>query len=294
MSAKHDSNPLPDSRQLTLFDAQFDSRIRRVEIDGVMYFSILDTFEYTGSSGSAKNPSKYWADAKKRLLKQGAEVLTEVLEHRFEGRGQRSTPIAAFRFFLRLAQVVEIAEWENVRRWMADVANERIEELNNPLIGIRNNERRLAFHRRQYLAAQIERGETIDSALRSLPDRIESIDVFKLLTNEIQKKIADPRYGQFVNAEYWAMFRAKADELQDMLNSKSIRDALPATQLQLIKSAELMIRDLVQQSDGMSMRDLLDAVEEIVAPMGAILRKACERAGVHHVTGKPLLTGGAK
>ena len=44
--------------QLTLFTPQFDERVRRVEVDGVTYFSAIDIFVQYGSEGSRKDPRK--------------------------------------------------------------------------------------------------------------------------------------------------------------------------------------------------------------------------------------------
>jgi len=65
------------SGQLSLFTPQFDERVRRVEVDGVTYFSVLDVLEHYGSEGSAENPSKYWGRAKKRLAaREGLVYIT--------------------------------------------------------------------------------------------------------------------------------------------------------------------------------------------------------------------------
>ena len=42
MSTENNSTPSADSRQLSIFTPQFDERIRRIEIDGVAYFSVLN------------------------------------------------------------------------------------------------------------------------------------------------------------------------------------------------------------------------------------------------------------
>lgn len=280
------------ANQLSLFTFQIDERIRRVEIDGVTWFSVLDTFEHYGK---AKNPTTSWNTALKRLQKQSFDTTREILVYQFpasDGRKKKETPIATFKTMLRIAQVTDFEEWESIRQWMADVAHEQLEEFANPLLGMRNAERRLEFHKRRYVTEQLKRGETVESALAALPQRIEAVDVFKLLTDEIKRNVVNPQYGQFVNAEYMAMFKATANELRTMLDSKSIRDSLPSVQLAAIKSAEGMIRILVNNSNGMTMQDLLDAVDEIVTPMGALLLKVSQRAGVHHVTGRPLIGGG--
>ena len=104
MSANSDSTPSADSRQLSIFTPQFDERIRRIEIDGVMCFSVLDIFQHYGSKGSADNPTKYWKRAEKRLLKQGGD-LPGVLQHKLPGQGGRPTPVATDAAIRAIAQL---------------------------------------------------------------------------------------------------------------------------------------------------------------------------------------------
>jgi hypothetical protein len=54
---------------------------------------LIDILTYHGSAGSAANPSKYWKRAQERIIKQGGEVIPGLVEHRFEGQGQRDTPV---------------------------------------------------------------------------------------------------------------------------------------------------------------------------------------------------------
>jgi len=82
------------SDQLSLFnEPQFDDRIRRVEINGTMYFSVLDVFTHYGK---AKNATSSWATAQKRLEKQGFELSREIRDRVMEG-GRRPTPFATLR-----------------------------------------------------------------------------------------------------------------------------------------------------------------------------------------------------
>ena len=79
MSTENNSTTSANSRQLSIFTPHFDERIRRIEIDGVAYFSVLDIFEHYGSAGSASNPRQYWSNVKKRLAKQSAAVVPQVV-----------------------------------------------------------------------------------------------------------------------------------------------------------------------------------------------------------------------
>ena len=42
MAVKPNSTPSADSRQLSIFTPHFDERIRRIEIEGVTHFSVLN------------------------------------------------------------------------------------------------------------------------------------------------------------------------------------------------------------------------------------------------------------
>lgn len=76
--------------QLSLFTPQFDDRIRRQEVDGVTYFSVLDVFHHYGK---AKNPTTSWKTALKRLENQGFDRAREILDKQMESGG-RPTPFA--------------------------------------------------------------------------------------------------------------------------------------------------------------------------------------------------------
>src|SRR5579862_4996065 len=92
---------------------EFDSKIRRVIIDGAMCFSIFDVFALHDDPGNAR---RNWARAKKKLEEQGFDPVSKVTLHRFLDRlGRRSnpTPVANANTFLRIAQVVDFKDWEH-------------------------------------------------------------------------------------------------------------------------------------------------------------------------------------
>jgi hypothetical protein len=276
---------MSEPTQLSLFVPQLDDRIRRVEIDGILHFSILDTFEYSGSAGSKLNPAAYWARAKKRLLSQGGNV-TGVLDWRPDGQsGGKPTPVAPFKFFLRLAQVVEIAEWEHIRVWMADVAHERLEEQANPGLGTAR-----AYRRDLALMERVGLGHV--EAAERLRMRIDVVDTYKSLTAHIAR-VCDNKaaFGATINREYLYLFGKMADELKDILHTKNIRDALPELQLSYIKVAELNLTALLKRKDTMSIEQLLAAVMVIVKPLGEHLQAISDMLGVDLITGQPLLKG---
>ena len=90
--------------QLALFEdavSKHWEEIRKVEIDNKMFYSVLDIFKYFGDSS---NPTVAWKQTLDRMIKQGFEGSNDLLEHTFEGKGQRQTPIANQTAFFRIAQ----------------------------------------------------------------------------------------------------------------------------------------------------------------------------------------------
>lgn len=282
--------PIQSPRQLSIFEQQFDARIRRVEIDGVMRFSILDIFEHYGSEGSAKSPSTYWKNIQNKLAKQGAEqVLKDVLQHRFvdsAGKTNRATPVVSFKMLLRIAQASEIKEWEALRSWMADVAHERIEEAINPTLGLDRAHKR-------FVAAQVARGATVDQAQAQIAERIEVRDGFKLLMAEVHRVVDDkPRYWEVVDTEYIELLGQTTKGLRALLNTDSIRDALPNMQRQYIKTAEVGLTELLKHKDRMAMQQVIEAAKLICHPLGQCLIDICDMLKIDRVTGESLIASG--
>ncbi len=273
------------TKQLSLFgnNPQFDDNIRRVEIKGIVHFSVLDVFQYYGR---AKNPTTSWETALKRLDKQGFERSREILEWRFDAvSGGKPTPICSYKTMLRIAQVTEFKEWEHIRQWMAEVANERIEEMLNPGLGTqRAKERDLKL-----LKAQ---GYSNKQALDRLEIRIDTMSGFKSLMEKIKEVCINPNYGKITNAEYMALFGEVASGLEAILNTKSVRDALPTLQLSYLKTAELTLREAISASNELTMAQLLSLVNDYVLPLGEHLKTVSEKLGRHHITGKRLLGRG--
>ena len=270
----------PQPRQLSLFDTIFDSRIRRHTEDNRVHFSILDIFQYYGK---AKNPTTSWKTVLKFLEKQGFDQSREILDWRPDGKkGGKPTPTATLDVILRIAQVTEFKEWETLRRWMAETAHERIEEIADPELGVKRayERARKAYH---------NQGKSEDW----IADRFKTIDDYKLLCNAIDKVCANPQYGVIVNSEYVTLFGMVASKLKVLLKANSIRDALPELQLAHLHADEVSLRLLLDHSDSMTTNAICDAARSICMPLAESLTSVSAAIGVHYITGQPLI-GGAR
>ena len=99
------------------------------------YFSVVDVIAVlTGS----RDPAAYWRKLKQRLLQEGNETVTNC--HRLklpaaDGK-MRLTDVADLEQLFRLIQSVPSPRAEPLKRWLAEVGRERVEETIDPELTI--------------------------------------------------------------------------------------------------------------------------------------------------------------
>jgi DNA-damage-inducible protein D len=158
-----------DNNSIILFE---NKSIRQVWHEGQWFFSVVDIIEILTSSVA---PKKYWTKLKKRLKDEGFfEVTTESsllksLKMKATDGKFYLTDAAPRQTILRIAMSVKSPKAEPLRVWLAQVGNERFEEIENPEIAV-------------------ERAREIYKA-KGYPDdwiemRLKSIDIRKQLTDE--------------------------------------------------------------------------------------------------------------
>lgn len=271
--------------QLGLFDnthPEFNARIRRAQHEGKTVYSLVDIMaEFSETEADARF---YWRDTKKRLKSDGFDLRDKISQLKLKAKDGklRLTDCADAETCLRIVQSIPSPKAESIREWLAHLAYERLEEAAQPgLASQRARERDLAL-----LKAH---GYGDHEATQFLEARIQGVDTFKQLMTLVKEVCESPNYGQIVNSEYQAMFGKVASELRVILDTKSVRDALPALQLSYLRTAELGLQQLVKQSDHLTMPQILAAIASIVRPLGEHLRVVCNLLGIDPITGKPQL-----
>ena len=122
------------NNQVVLFQ---NKSIRQVWHENQWFFSIVDIIEILTDSVA---PKKYWTKLKKRLTEDGFfEVTTEssllkALKMRAADGKLYLTDAAPRQTILRIAISVPSPKAEPLRVWLAEVGNERFEEIENPEI----------------------------------------------------------------------------------------------------------------------------------------------------------------
>lgn len=270
--------------QLSLFHAQFNPSIRRVTINDVEYFSCIDVMAVFAESRAV---AQYWRDTKKRLQEDGFQLKEKILQLKLPSKKDGklyATDCADGQTIMRIVQAIPSEKAEPFRQWMAELGYRALEEAANPELAVRR--------RRAELAKLEKAGYGNHPEVQRLRDRDNSIEVFKSLKTTIAAVCENPHWGRLINAEYQAMFGEINSTLQVILNTKNVRDALPSLQLTALTYAERTLQAVIAQQERLTNEQIEDMIEEAVLPIGNHLRKVCDALGIHHITGKPLLTGG--
>lgn len=174
-------------KKLALFEGR---QIRKAFHEGEWWFSIIDVVE---ALVGGDRPRKYWNDLKKKLLQEGYEQLSEKigqLKMRSSDGKLYATDCATTETLFRIIQSIPSPKVEPLKRWLARVGRERIDEIENP---------ELAMGRMQELYEK--KGypkEWIDKRLRGIAVRQDLAEEWKgrgastsvefaILTNEIME-----------------------------------------------------------------------------------------------------------
>jgi len=199
------------------------------------YFSVIDVIEVlTGS----ERPRKYWSDLKSKLIKEGSELSEKIgqLKMKAEDGKMRITDIADTEQVFRLIQSIPSPKAEPFKLWIAKVARERIDEIEDPEIGID-----------RLMETYLKKGyskEWINQRLKSIEVRKELTDEwdnrgvkkgqeYAILTDEITKA--------------WSGFSVKEYKKHKDLKKENLRDNMSNLELVLNMLAEATTTEISKE-----------------------------------------------
>ena len=200
------------------------------------YFSIVDVIRVlTGSS----NPQTYWRVLKKRLKDEGNETVTNCNAFKMlapDGKN-RMTDVADTEQLFRLIQSIPSPKAEPFKQWMANVAAQRIDQMQDPELSI---DQAVADYRRLgYSEAWITQ-------------RLKSIEVRKALTDEWQRSgVEGQQYASLTDIIYreWSGFSAKEYKQYKGLHKENLRDNMTNLEIALNMLAEATTTELSKQEN---------------------------------------------
>ena len=198
------------------------------------YVSIIDVIEVLTNSD---RPRKYWSDLKSKLIKEGSEVSDKIGQLKMLAPDgiMRLTDVADTEQLFRLIQSIPSPKAEPFKLWLAQIAAERLDELQDPEISI---DRAL----NQYM--QLGYSESW------INQRLKSIEIRKELTDEWKNR--GLKEGQQfatltdIISKSWSGKTTKEYKILKGLKKENLRDNMTNTELILNMLAEASTKDISQ------------------------------------------------
>ena len=198
------------------------------------FISIIDVIEILTESPNAR---KYWSVLKLRLRREGSELTTNCSQLKMQSSDGKfyKTDVADTEQLFRLIQSIPSPKAEPFKLWLAQIASERLDEMQDPELTI---DRALE----QYL--QLGYSENW------INQRLKSIEIRKELTDEWKNK--GLKEGQQfatltdIISKSWSGKTTKEYKILKGLKKENLRDNMTNTELILNMLAEASTKDISQ------------------------------------------------
>lgn len=236
------------------------------------YISIVDVIEIlTGTD----RPRKYWSDLKAKLKKEGSELSEKIGQLKMQSSDGKfyQTDVADTEQLFRLIQSIPSPKAEPFKLWLAQVAAERLDEMQDPELSL---DRALE----QYLK--------LGYSENWINQRLKSIEIRKELTDEWKKRGLKEGV-QFATltdiiTKAWSDKTTKEYKVLKGLKKENLRDNMTNTELILNMLAEASTKDI---SAAVNPKDFEESKK--VAKQGGNVAKVA-RLELEAKTGKKVVT----
>ena len=257
--------------QIKLFE---EKKVRAVYDDAEekWYFSVVDVVAVLTDS---PNPRNYWKVLKHRLKNDGNETVTNCnqLKLQAEDGKMRKTDVADTEQLFRLIQSIPSPKAEPFKQWMAQVAAQRLDQMQDPELGI------------QQALADYKRLGYSDNWINQ---RLKSIEICKDLTDEWKRRGLEEgvQFATLTDIIYhtWAGMTAREYKKFKGLKKENLRDNMTNRELVMNMLAELSTKEISESQNPETFGDHIDVARQ----GGEIARNA--RMELEAKTGKSVVS----
>ena len=236
------------------------------------FISIIDVIEVLTESPNAR---KYWSVLKLRLKREGSKLTTNCSQLKLQSSDGKfyKTDVADTEQLFRIIQSVPSPKAEPFKLWLAQIAAERLDEMQDPELSI---DRALE----QYL--QLGYSENW------INQRLKSIEIRKELTDEWKNR--GVKEGQQyailtdIISKAWSDKTTKEYKILKGLKKENLRDNMTNTELILNMLAEASVKDISQSVNPETFEE-----NKIVAAQGGNVANVA-RKELEAKTGKKVIT----
>lgn len=266
MSDVHSKIKLFESQQIrTVWDPEAEK----------WWFSALDVVAALTDQPDYTKVRNYWKWLKNKLKQEGSEVVSVTNQLKLvapDGK-QRLTDVLDTQQVFRIIQSIPSKKAEPFKLWLAEVANQRLDQLQDPELSI--EQAMLDYKRLGYSDSWINQ-------------RLKSIEIRKELTDEWKKhglkEGADFALLTDVIYKTWAGKTAKEYKQHKGLKKENLRDNMTNKELVMNMLAELSTKEI---SETVNPQSFLEH-EDVAKRGGGVAKEA--RLKLEAETGKPVVT----
>ena len=239
------------------------------------WFSALDVVAALTEQTDYAKARNYWKWLKTKLKQEGSEVVSDTNQLKLEAPDgkKRLTDVLDTQQVFRIIQSIPSKKAEPFKLWLAEVANQRLDQLQDPELSIEQAMR--DYKRLGYSDNWINQ-------------RLKSIEIRKELTDE-WKKHGLQEGGEFafltdVIYKTWAGKTAKEYKQYKGLKKENLRDNMTNKELVMNMLAELSTKEISEAVSPQSFSE-----HENVARRGGNVAKEA-RLKLEAETGKPVVS----
>lgn len=213
------------------------------------YFSVIDVIAVLTDS---LDPKRYWSVLKSRLKKEGCEPTTicSTLKMPAADGKSRLTDVSTTEQLFRLIQSVPSPKAEPFKLWIAQVAKERLDQLQDPELSI--NQALMDYKRLGYSDNWINQ-------------RLKSIEIRKDLTDEWKRHGLQEgvQFATLTDIIYqtWAGKTAKEYKAFKGLKKENLRDNMTNKELVLNMLAELSTKEISEARNPETFDEHIDVAQ---------------------------------
>mgnify|MGYP002929105709 FL=1 len=251
-----------------------DKRIRTAwdEEKEEWYFSIVDV---VGVLTDSVDPTAYWRKLKQRLKAEGNETVTNChgLKMKATDGKMRLTDVADTEQLLRIIQSIPSPKAEPFKQWMAHVASERLDQMQDPELSI--EQAMMDYKRLGYS------DNWINQRLKSIEIRKDLTDQWKL--HNVEEGV---QYATLTDIIYqqWTGKSAKEYKQFKGLKKENLRDNMTNEELVLNMLAELSTTSITKAKNPQTLGENM----QCAADGGDVARVAREQ--LEQKTGREVVT----
>ena len=266
MTQKHKIQLFEEKKVRTVWDDQEEK----------WYFSIVDVCGVLTESKDYLTARKYWNKLKQRLKEEGNETVTNChqLKLRAEDGKMRLTDVADTEQLFRLVQSIPSKKAEPFKEWMAQVAAQRIDQMQDPEL---NFEQAYEDYRR------------LGYSDKWINQRLRSIEVRKELTDEWDRAgVKDgQQYASLTDiiTRGWSGKTTRQYKQYKGLKKESLRDNMTNIELALNTLAEASATEISKSKNPQGFRQSAEVARK-GGEIAGDARKKLERQIGHSVVTK--------